>query len=77
MGNALAPVIKITGNHSTAKMTDIIDYDTSASLRGEKTLQEVADELFELLVAVASGRPTLAELNGADVMLLDQYMMGC
>ncbi len=77
MGNALAPVVKITGNHDTAKMTDIIDYDTSASLRGEKSLQEVADEMFNLLVAVAGGRPTLAELNGADTMLLDQYMMGC
>lgn len=77
MGNPIAPVIKITGNHHTAQMTDIIDYDTSATLRGEKTLQQVSDELFALLIDVANGRPTLAELNGADAMLLDQAMIGC
>ena len=78
MGNAIAPVLKITGNHGTAqRLTDIIDFDTSANLRGEKLLSEVADELFQFVLDVANGRPTFAELNQADVMLLDQYMMGC
>ena len=36
MGNAIAPVIKITGNYEAAKrLEDIFDYDTSASLQGE------------------------------------------
>lgn len=78
MGNAIAPVVKITGNHGTAqRLDDIIDFDTSATLRGEKQLKEVGDELFDLILEVANGRPTLAEMNQADTMLLDQYIMCC
>jgi len=77
MGCAIAPVIKITGNRQTYEwMTDIIDFETSASLRGEKTTSEVADGLMAYLLDVCNGRLTKAELNGADVMVIDQHFMG-
>ena len=77
MGCAIAPVIKITGNHQTYEwLTDLLDFDTSANLRGEKTVPEVANELMALIVDVCNGKLTKAELNGADVMVIDQYHMG-
>ncbi|MDL2273622.1 UxaA family hydrolase [Oscillospiraceae bacterium OttesenSCG-928-G22] len=77
IGCAVAPVIKITGNHQTYEaLTDILDFDTSANLRGEKTVPEVADDLLALILDVCNGKPTKAELNGADVMVIDQYFMG-
>ncbi|NLT58763.1 MAG: UxaA family hydrolase [Clostridiales bacterium] len=77
MGCAIAPVIKITGNRQTYEaLTDILDFDTSANLRGEKTVPQVADDLMALILDVCNGRPTKAELNGADVMVIDQYFMG-
>jgi altronate dehydratase large subunit len=78
MGCAIAPVIKITGNHQTYEwLTDLLDFDTSANLRGEKTVPQVADELMQLIVDVCNGKQTKAELNGADVIVIDQYCMGC
>ncbi len=77
MGVSMAPVIKITGNHQTYEyLTDLLDFDTSANLRGEKTVEEVAEELFALLVAVCNGKRTKAETNGADTIVIDQYHPG-
>ena len=77
MGCAIAPVVKITGNRRTYEwMTDIIDFETSASLRGEKTASQVADELMQYLLEVCNGQLTKAEINGADVMVIDQHFMG-
>ena len=77
MGCAIAPVIKITGNHQTYEwLNDLLDFDTSANLRGEKTVPQVADELMQLILDVCNGKQTKAELNGADVVVIDQYCMG-
>ena len=77
MGCAIAPVIKITGNRDTyARLTDILDFDTSATLWGERTAQEVADKLIRCLVGVCNGRLCRAEQNGADVLVIDQHFMG-
>ena len=55
-GNPSAPVLKLTGNDHTASwMEDFIDFDTSASLRQEKSIEELGEELLQMILRVASG----------------------
>lgn len=55
-GNPIAPVIKVSSNSTLARrMPDIIDVDTGAVIRGEKNIQEMGEELFEYIIAVAGG----------------------
>ncbi len=67
-GNPIAPVIKVSSNTKlTNTMTDIIDFDAGKIIQGEKTLSELADELFDLIINVASGKiKTKAMLLGQD-----------
>lgn len=63
IGNACMPTIKITGNPRTATaLADMIDYSTAPMLYGEMTLQESGRALYELLIRVANGELTKAEL---------------
>lgn len=76
IGNAIAPVIKITGNSDTyIKLSDMLDFDSSDTLTGNKTIAGCADELLDLILRVCSGEPVKAELNGADVISIDQHNM--
>ncbi|MDO4581217.1 MAG: UxaA family hydrolase [Bacillota bacterium] len=76
IGSAVAPVLKITGNHLTyQRMPDMLDFDSSGNLRGQKSVAQLADELLQLIVGVCNGRQTMAELNGADIVGLDQHHM--
>ena len=65
-GNPIAPVIKVASNTELAdKMSDIIDIETGAVIRGEKTIQEMAEELLDFIIKVASGTVvTKAKLLG-------------
>ncbi|MBU3821011.1 altronate dehydratase family protein [Flavobacteriaceae bacterium XHP0103] len=55
-GNPIAPIIKVSSNTELAeKMPDIIDIETGAVIRGEKTIDEMADEMLEFIIEVASG----------------------
>ncbi|MFW0739334.1 UxaA family hydrolase [Flavobacterium sp. T12S277] len=55
-GNPIAPVVKISSNTDLAKkMSDIIDIDTGGIITGEKTIDEMADEMLEFIIDVASG----------------------
>lgn len=55
-GNPIAPIVKVSSNTELAiKMPDIIDFETGAVIRGEKTIEEMAEELLEFLIEVASG----------------------
>ncbi|SDS65525.1 altronate dehydratase family protein [Gramella sp. MAR_2010_147] len=55
-GNPIAPVIKMSSNSTLARrMPDIIDVDSGAVIRGEKTIQKMGEELFEYIIQVASG----------------------
>ena len=76
IGSAVAPVIKMTGNRKTYDcLTDMLDFETSGTLTGEKTVAEAADELMELLLRVCSGEPVKAEINEAGVVAIDQFNM--
>jgi len=61
------PVIKITGNpHTFAKMKENIDINAGSVLLGEKTLQQAGEEIYNEIVAVASGKLCQAEVLGFD-----------
>ena len=56
-GNPIAPVIKVSTNTSLAeRMSDIIDIDTGAVIRGETTIEQVGESILELILKVASGK---------------------
>jgi altronate dehydratase large subunit len=64
-GNPIAPVIKITGNRTTAvQMADNLDLDVSGVLDGRSTFDAAERELFDLVLSVASGREVAAERLG-------------
>ncbi|MEP2281109.1 altronate dehydratase family protein [Maribacter sp.] len=55
-GNPIAPVLKVSSNSELAKrMSDIIDIDTGAIIRGEKSIEEMGEEILEYIIEVASG----------------------
>ena len=55
-GNPIAPVVKVSSNSELArKMSDIIDIDTGGIITGEKSIDEMADEMLEFIIDVASG----------------------
>jgi altronate hydrolase len=65
IGSPVAPLVKITGNSQTYRnMADDIDFDAGRLLSGERTMDELADELLELVVGVASGELTKPERLG-------------
>ncbi len=71
IGNPIEPVIKLTANPRTASdMSEHIDYDCSAILRGEMTLEESGDNLMEMLIRTCNGRLTAQEVLGHEEYVL-------
>ncbi|PKN63046.1 MAG: D-galactarate dehydratase [Deltaproteobacteria bacterium HGW-Deltaproteobacteria-15] len=71
IGNPIEPVIKLTANPLTAKtMSEHIDYDCSAILRGEMTLDQSGDNLIEMLIRTCNGRLTAQEVLGHEEFVL-------
>src|SRR5208283_2089765 len=65
IGNPIEPVIKLSGNPITCStMSEHIDLDVCAILRGEMTVDEAGDKLIEVVVRTANGRLTSAEALG-------------
>jgi altronate dehydratase large subunit len=72
VGFPAVPVIKISSNSELSEaMRDDIDLDAGSVLAG-KTLGEVGDEIVELLLEVARGRRTRAEVNDQAVFAIAQ-----
>ena len=70
-GNPISPVIKITGNKLTfAKMEDNIDFDASPLIYGQRTLEELGDDLLQMVVDTANGKQTKAESLGFTKMAI-------
>jgi altronate hydrolase len=68
-GNPVCPVIKIATNTALAtRMSDIIDIDTGAIIRGEKTIEQMGIEILEYCILAASGEvvPKAVQLNQDD-----------
>jgi (2R)-sulfolactate sulfo-lyase subunit beta len=71
IGNPIEPVIKLTANPLTAKtMSEHIDYDCSAILRGEMTLDQSGDNLIDMLIRTCNGRLTAQEVLGHEEFVL-------
>jgi len=55
-GNPVAPVLKVSSNSDLAqRMPDIIDIDAGPVIKGEKTIEEMGEDILEYIVKVASG----------------------
>lgn len=65
-GNPIAPVVKLSTNSELAiRMADSIDIDTGPIVSGEKTIEEMGEQILELAIRVASGEVmTHAEVKG-------------
>ena len=65
VGNPIVPVIKLSANPLTCEtMSEHIDLDVSAILKGEMTLDQAGDKLIELMVRTCNGRFTATEALG-------------
>jgi altronate dehydratase large subunit len=59
----IMPTIKITGNQQSYDlMKDTVELNANAVLRGEMTIEEAGQMVFDEVVAVASGRLTKSEV---------------
>ncbi len=68
-GNPITPVIKLSSNTILAeRMSDIIDIDTGAVIRGESTIEQEGASILDRVVEVASGkaRTKAEQLNQND-----------
>lgn len=68
-GNPIAPIIKVSSNTKTyEKMPDIIDFNCGEIIEGTKTIAQSAEELLEMVIAVASGEiiPKAVQLGQDD-----------
>lgn len=60
-----APTIKISTNSSLAeRKPSWIDFDAGPIALGTSDFSQLSDQLFELVLGVASGARTKSELNG-------------
>lgn len=61
----LIPVIKILANPNRMQLiADNVDFDASPVIRGERTIEEMGPELYEEILAVATGKLTKSEIHG-------------
>lgn len=68
-GNPVCPTIKLSTNTKLAhRMADIIDIDCGPIVAGEKTIQEMGEEILEYCIKAASGEiiPKAVQLNQDD-----------
>jgi altronate dehydratase large subunit len=66
-GSMLVPTLKLTGNPKAQKISEeIMDIDASVIVEGKKTIEQIGQELFDEVIAVASGKKTKAEILGLD-----------
>jgi altronate hydrolase len=68
-GNPVCPTIKVATNSAlTKRMGDIIDIDTGPIIDGDKTIEQMGEEILEYCVKAASGEviPKAVQLNQDD-----------
>ena len=70
-GNPSSPIIKVSSNSKIAQsFAEYIDFDTGPIIRGEKSVEETGDGLFEAIISYASGHKlTKAVIRGRDDFL--------
>lgn len=68
-GNPVCPVIKVATNSQLAsRMADIIDIDCGPIISGEKTIEQMGEDILEYCIRAASGEviPKAVQLNQDD-----------
>src|SRR6188508_920841 len=68
-GNPVCPTIKVSTNSNlTKRMNDIIDIDCGPIVEGDKTIQQMGEEILEYCIRAASGEviPKAVQLNQDD-----------
>jgi altronate dehydratase large subunit len=64
-GHAICPLVKVTGNPETwAKMSEDMDVNASTIMEGKESIESVGKRIFDDVLAVASGKPTIGEQLG-------------
>ena len=65
VGSAIAPVIKVTGNHVTySRLENDMDFDASLLLDGKVKIDELAVMLADYVAKICAGKKTKAEILG-------------
>jgi altronate hydrolase len=71
VGSAISPVIKVCANPETyRKLSDDMDVDAGRIMEGRGALDDVGDEIFDLVLAVAGGQRTVSEALGHQEFIL-------
>ena len=71
VGSAVSPVIKVCANPETfRRMAGDMDVDAGRILEGRGTLDEVGEEVFARVLAVAGGEPSVSERLGHQEFIL-------
>ena len=71
VGSAISPVIKVCANPDTyRKLSGDMDVDAGRVLEGRATLDEVGDEIYGLVLGVATGERTKSEALGHQEFIL-------
>lgn len=68
-GNPVCPTIKVSTNSNlTKRMNDIIDIDCGPVIEGEKTIEQMGEDILEYCIKAASGEviPKAVQLNQDD-----------
>jgi altronate hydrolase len=56
-GNPITPVVKLSSNTKLAqRMPDIIDIDCGPVIEGQKTIEQMGEEILEFIIELASGK---------------------
>ena len=65
IGNPIAPVLKVTANKDTFdKMKDNLDLYFGGVIEGERSINDLGDNLLQEVIRIANGRRTKAEVYG-------------
>ena len=71
VGSAISPVIKICANPETARrLASDMDINAGRILEGDANLDQVGDEIYGRVLAVASGERTVSEALGHQEFIL-------
>jgi altronate hydrolase len=72
-----APSIKLATNDDLYnRMTEDMDVNCGKILLGESTIAEMGEEIFQLILDVASGKQSKSEINGLGDLEFVPWQMG-
>lgn len=71
VGSAISPVIKVCANPATFdKLSEDMDINAGKILTGSASLEQVGDEIYESVLAVAAGQKSVSEALGHQEFIL-------